>query len=93
MTKTINIVCPSDYDGTIFYSGYNSLELDSERAEVNMGEKLHTFDELPFMDDDKELFYFTYEKPDSTGKSFWGTYDATTTSSSESSSEPSRPAK
>ena len=50
ITKKINVVCPSDYDGAVFFVGYDSLELDSQFKELDPGERLYTFDELPFKD-------------------------------------------
>ncbi len=74
--KTITVVCPTDYDGTVFYTGYDSLTLNNKRNKLDFAEKLYTFDDLPFMDDDKEIFYFAYEKGAASAGSSWGTYEA-----------------
>ena len=91
VTKTITICCPKDYDGTVFFAGYDSLELDSEESGLDMSERLYTFDELPFMDDGHDMYYFQYNTTDLSSRSYWGTYDATT--KAEETSEPSRPSR
>ncbi len=78
VTKTITVCCPKDYDGTVFFAGYDSLELDDELQELDMSERLYTFDELPFLNDGHDTYYFQYNTSDLSGRSYWGTYDATT---------------
>ncbi len=76
ITKNITVICPKDYDGVIFFAGYDSLDLDKDLKKLDPAEKLYTFDELPFMDDDHECYYFAYSK-DCTGRSSWGSYEVT----------------
>ncbi|MBO5552054.1 MAG: hypothetical protein J5966_08845, partial [Lachnospiraceae bacterium] len=89
ITKKIHVVCPSDYDGAVFFVGYDSLELDARFKELDPAKRLYTFDELPFKDakpeeddsdsDDAEeqsIYYFQYAKPELNGRSSWGTYEA-----------------
>ncbi len=85
--KTITVVCPEDYDGTVFYAGYSSKELDEKLKAIDFSKKLYTFDELPFMDDDHDMYYFSYEKTDSSGRSSWSTYDVEEEPVQETSSE------
>lgn len=75
ITKTISIICPNDYDGAVFFSGYSSLEMDKDLKELDPAERLYTFDELPFMDNGHDCYYFIYETPDDNGKSSWGSYE------------------
>ncbi len=75
ITKTISIICPNDYDGAVFFSGYSSLDLDKDLKELDPAERLYTFDELPFMDNGHDCYYFVYETPDDNGKSSWGSYE------------------
>ena len=94
IVKTINVCCPSDYDGTVFYAGYDSQELDNEFKQLDLTERLYTFNELPFMNDEHDTYYFSYEKTDSEGRSSWESYEVekveeTTTTDSK----PGRPSK
>ena len=52
VSKTIRIVCPEDYDGAVFFSGSDSLELDAKVRELDPAADLYTYDKLPFMDKD-----------------------------------------
>ena len=91
VTKTITICCPKDYDGTVFFAGYDSLEMDDYVQSLDMSARLYTFDELPFMHYDHDMYYFQYNTTDLGARSYWGTYDATTTT--ESSSEQGPPSR
>lgn len=73
--KTITVICPKDYDGTVFFAGYSSKELDDELKAIDFSEKLYTYDELPFMDDGHDTYYFSYQKTDSSGRSCWDEYE------------------
>lgn len=92
VTKTITVCCPKDYDGTVFFAGYDSLELNAQEEELDMSARLYTFDELPFLNDEHDMYYFQYNTTDLSARSYWGTYDATTTTESSSSEQgpPSR---
>ncbi len=87
VTKTITVACPTDYDGAVFFAGYSSMELDEKLKKLNPAERLYTFDELPFMDDDHECYYFVYQEPDDNGRSSWGAYDVSSSSSEDSESD------
>ena len=92
--KIITVICPEDYDGTVFFAGYSNKELDEKLKAIDFTEKLYTFDELPFMDDGHDMYYFSYQKTDSTGRSSWDEYDVqeepVETNSEPSHSERSR---
>ena len=86
--KTITVICPEDYDGTVFFAGYSSKELDEELKAIDLSTKLYTFDELPFMNDGHDMYYFNYQKTDSSGRSSWDEYEVQQETTQESSSEP-----
>ena len=62
MTKTFEIICPEDYDGLVFYSGYDSLALEEPYDALDIGSRFYTFDELPYYDNGHDYYYFSYDK-------------------------------
>ncbi len=89
--KTITVICPEDYNGTVYFAGYSSRELDDQVKGIDFSKKLYTYDELPFMDDDHDMHYFTYQKTDSTGRSSWSTYEVEEEPVQEESTDSGRP--
>ncbi len=70
MTKTFWIICPNDYNGTVFYAGYEDLELSQKHDDMDLSEGLYTMDELPWFDNGRDYYYFSMDrlasvKPDS----------------------------
>ena len=62
MTKTFEIICPEDYDGLVFYSGYDSLEIERLYDAMDMEARFYTFDELPYYDNGHDYYFFTYDE-------------------------------
>lgn len=54
-TVTLYVTCPEDYDGTMFYCGYQTAEMRSKGADFS---KSCTVDELPFWDKSGKGYYF-----------------------------------
>ncbi len=59
MVKTFVLTCPIDYDGAVFYAGYDSLELSTEEDKVDKSLGFHTLDELPFLSSGHDYYYFS----------------------------------
>ncbi len=57
-TAIIEIICPVDYDGTVFQVGPASLYDELVWSTLDMSERLYTIDEFPFFGND--FLYFTY---------------------------------
>lgn len=55
--KTITVICPADYDGTVFQIGYDCAAMVEATTEVMAEETLHRMDELPYVGDGN--MYFT----------------------------------
>ncbi len=59
LTVVIYVVCPEDYDGTVFQIGYSDPSIDEADADWPYSERLYTIDELPGFDSNgHEYFYF-----------------------------------
>lgn len=61
MTKKMSIICPEDYDGIIFYTGYDSLALEEEDKELEKINDLRSFDETAFYNNGHEYVFFSYK--------------------------------
>lgn len=57
--KTISVICPADYDGTVFQIGYDCAEKAEATAGVMAEEKLHRVDEMPYVGDGYMYFSAT----------------------------------
>lgn len=57
--KNITVICPEDYDGAVFFAGYDDMALNAAYEKLNFTRRLYTFDRLPFMDSGYEYYYFT----------------------------------
>lgn len=55
--KTISVICPADYNGTVFQIGYDCAALTEAATGVMAEETLHRVDELPYIGDG--YMYFT----------------------------------
>ena len=61
LTITIRVVCPEDYDGTVFQMGYSDKEINEADRNWSYSERLYTIDELPGFDTNgHEYYYFSY---------------------------------
>ncbi|MCR5789566.1 MAG: hypothetical protein K6G83_06730 [Lachnospiraceae bacterium] len=70
MTKTFWVICPNDYDGTVFYVGYADKKLSNKYDDMGLSDRLYTMDELPWFDNGHDYYYFSMDrlasvKPDS----------------------------
>lgn len=52
----VTVTCPENYDGTVFYNGYSSVELGEENQDFDYASRLYTIDEIPYYG--KGLYYF-----------------------------------
>ena len=57
--KSIIVTCPEDYDGAVFYVGYDDMELNGAYEKLNFTKRLYTFDRLPFLGSGHDYYYFT----------------------------------
>ena len=61
LTITIRVVCPEDYDGTVFQMGYSDKKINEADRNWSYSERLYTLDELPSFDTNgHEYYYFSY---------------------------------
>ncbi|MCR5790315.1 MAG: hypothetical protein K6G83_10560 [Lachnospiraceae bacterium] len=78
LTKTFWVICPNDYDGTVFYVGYADKKLSDKYDNMGLSDRLYTMDELPWFDNGHDYYYFSMDrlasvKPDSEeGDEDWG---------------------
>lgn len=55
------VVCPEDYDGTIFSVGYYDYDLEDESDASGTAERVHRMDETPFFGTNgHKYYYFSY---------------------------------
>ena len=61
--RELNVVCPIDYDGCVFMTGFESraqmLELKDVKEEYKT--RTETIDNLPFYKSNERYYYFTAE--------------------------------
>ena len=61
LTVIIRVICPEDYDGTVFQMGYSDAEINDANLNWPYSERLFTIDELPGFDTNgHEYYYFSY---------------------------------
>ena len=59
--STVSVICPVDYDGTVFYCGCASQSRSSRMDNLDLTSHLYTVDELPYnSSNDYTYYYFTY---------------------------------
>lgn len=59
--ETTTVICPEDYDGTVFQVGYYDYELEDESDASGTAERIHRIDETPFFGTNgHEYYYFSY---------------------------------
>lgn len=58
MEETVTVICPVDYDGTVFQIGYCDSKQIEEQDKIDLSERLYTIDEFPFYGEG--YYYFSY---------------------------------
>ena len=59
--ETTTVICPEDYDGTVFQVGYYDYELEDESDAGGTAERIHRIDETPFFGTNgHKYYYFSY---------------------------------
>lgn len=58
MEETVTVICPIDYDGTVFQIGYCDSKLIEEQAKIDLSARLYTIDEFPYYGEG--YYYFSY---------------------------------
>lgn len=56
--KECTVICPVDYDGIVFFTGYSDAEREKQRSEFDYTARLYTLDELTSPSDG--YYYFSY---------------------------------
>ena len=59
--KEYTVICPEDYDGIVFFTGYSDGQRQEEYSQFDLAAKLYTFDELISLDDGYYFFSLTNE--------------------------------
>lgn len=60
-TVIIRVMCPEDYDGTVFQMGYSDASINEADINWPYSERIFTLDELPGFDTNgHEYYYFSY---------------------------------
>ncbi len=62
MTKTFWVICPNDYDGTVFYAGYADLELSKKYDDMDLSDGLYSMDDMPWFDNGHDYYYFSMDR-------------------------------
>ena len=56
----IDVICPEDYNGTVFQIGYSDLEINAANTGIDYSARLYTIDELPgFNTNGHDYYYFS----------------------------------
>ena len=56
----IDVICPEDYNGTVFQIGYSDLEINAANTDIDYSARLYTIDELPgFNTNGHDYYYFS----------------------------------
>ncbi len=58
-TYTVTVICPEDYDGTVFDIGCAYKDLSEMYDKIDLKKKLYTIDELPYYGDHYSYYYFS----------------------------------
>lgn len=58
MTCTVVVTCPESYDQTVFYCGYEDIEMNRMWKKLDMDNFSYTIDELPYFPRDGKHYYF-----------------------------------
>lgn len=58
MEETVTVICPVDYDGTVFQIGYCDSKQIEEQDKIDLSERLYTIDEFPYYGEG--YYYFSY---------------------------------
>ena len=56
---TQTVICPVDFDGTVFRIGYITPELTDQNAKIDYQARLYTMDELPYWGEKAQYFTLT----------------------------------
>lgn len=60
MTTTVTVICPEDYDGTVFSIGYGDLEISAKCADTDFSKGPYKLHEMPGNEiHDHDYLYFT----------------------------------
>ncbi|MCR5788840.1 MAG: hypothetical protein K6G83_03045 [Lachnospiraceae bacterium] len=57
-SMTITVTCPKDYDGTMFYCGYENAEMAEAAAKLDIEHNSYRIDELPYYEKNGKNYYF-----------------------------------
>lgn len=58
MEETVTVICPIDYDGTVFQIGYCDSKQIEEQEKIDLTARLYTIDEFPYYGEG--YYYFSY---------------------------------
>lgn len=58
MEETVTVICPIDYDGTVFQIGYCDSKKIEEQDKIDLTARLYTIDEFPYYGEG--YYYFSY---------------------------------
>ena len=59
---TINVLCPENYDGTVFQIGYSDQDINDAFAAIDLTGEPYTIDNLPGFDTNgHEYYYFSFD--------------------------------
>ncbi len=60
---TVVVTCPADYDGTMFYCGYEDLAINAAWHQLDPANKSYRIDELPYFGWHGDRYYFFSGSP------------------------------